>query len=110
MKISFVGLGSMGLPMARNLVAGGFTVLGFDTRPAAVEEFDSVDDAWVMLLVAWPAAPTPTSTAQDAARIPARWPRVVFFARCAARCLALACRRASALILDMIDRLSHLRS
>ncbi len=34
--IGFVGLGSMGLPMAKHLVAKGFEVRGFDVRPAAV--------------------------------------------------------------------------
>ena len=34
--IGFVGLGSMGLPMAKHLVAKGYTVRGFDVRPAAV--------------------------------------------------------------------------
>ncbi len=35
--VGFIGLGSMGLPMAKNLVARGFTVRGFDMRRAAVE-------------------------------------------------------------------------
>ncbi|HJS87935.1 MAG TPA: NAD(P)-dependent oxidoreductase, partial [Acetobacteraceae bacterium] len=35
--IGFIGLGAMGLPMARNLVARGFTVAGFDVRAAAME-------------------------------------------------------------------------
>jgi len=35
--IGFVGLGAMGLPMARNLVARGHDVRGFDMRPAAIE-------------------------------------------------------------------------
>ena len=35
--IGFVGLGAMGWPMARNLVAGGFTVRGYDMRAAALE-------------------------------------------------------------------------
>jgi 3-hydroxyisobutyrate dehydrogenase len=35
--IGFVGLGSMGLPMARNLVARGFQVRGFDVRRAAMD-------------------------------------------------------------------------
>ncbi|HKG76122.1 MAG TPA: NAD(P)-dependent oxidoreductase [Beijerinckiaceae bacterium] len=35
--VGFIGLGSMGLPMAKNLLARGFTVRGFDMRPAAVE-------------------------------------------------------------------------
>lgn len=34
--IGFVGLGSMGLPMAGNLVKGGFRVRGFDRRTEAV--------------------------------------------------------------------------
>ncbi len=33
--IGFIGLGAMGLPMAQNLVARGFSVRGFDLRPAA---------------------------------------------------------------------------
>lgn len=39
MKISFIGLGSMGTPMARNLLAAGFAVSGFDTNPRALESF-----------------------------------------------------------------------
>ena len=35
--VGFVGLGSMGLPMATNLAARGFTVRGFDIRPAAMD-------------------------------------------------------------------------
>jgi L-threonate 2-dehydrogenase len=37
-RIAFIGLGSMGLPMARNLAAKGFAVAGFDLRPAAGQE------------------------------------------------------------------------
>ena len=37
-RIGFVGLGAMGAPMARNLLAKGFAVRGFDTRAAADEE------------------------------------------------------------------------
>ncbi|GGF42214.1 oxidoreductase [Aliidongia dinghuensis] len=33
--IGFVGLGAMGLPMAKNLVARGFAVRGYDIRPEA---------------------------------------------------------------------------
>ncbi|MFO1155067.1 MAG: NAD(P)-dependent oxidoreductase [Rhodospirillales bacterium] len=36
-SVGFVGLGSMGLPMAKNLVARGFDVRGFDMRSAAIE-------------------------------------------------------------------------
>ena len=35
--IAFIGLGSMGLPMAKNLLARSFAVRGFDTRSAATE-------------------------------------------------------------------------
>ena len=33
MKIGFIGLGNMGLPMAKNLTKAGYDVLGFDVRP-----------------------------------------------------------------------------
>ncbi|GJE40921.1 NAD(P)-dependent oxidoreductase [Methylobacterium soli] len=32
-RVAFVGLGAMGLPMARHLVAAGFPVRGYDLRP-----------------------------------------------------------------------------
>jgi 3-hydroxyisobutyrate dehydrogenase len=35
--VGFIGLGAMGLPMARNLAARGFSVRGFDTRREAVD-------------------------------------------------------------------------
>lgn len=35
-KIGFVGLGTMGGPMARNILRGGHAVRGFDMNPAAV--------------------------------------------------------------------------
>jgi L-threonate 2-dehydrogenase len=34
--VGFIGLGSMGLPMAKNLVARGFAVRGYDVRPASI--------------------------------------------------------------------------
>jgi 4-hydroxybutyrate dehydrogenase/sulfolactaldehyde 3-reductase len=36
-RIAFIGLGTMGLPMAENLVAAGFRVTGFDLSPRACE-------------------------------------------------------------------------
>ena len=42
MKIAFVGLGSMGALMARNLVRAGFSVVGYDKSPKALAEFESV--------------------------------------------------------------------
>ena len=36
-SVGFIGLGSMGLPMAKNLVARGFDVRGFDMRRTAVD-------------------------------------------------------------------------
>jgi 3-hydroxyisobutyrate dehydrogenase len=35
-RVAFLGLGHMGLPMARNLAAAGHDVVGFDVFPAAV--------------------------------------------------------------------------
>ncbi|MGH7717151.1 MAG: NAD(P)-binding domain-containing protein, partial [Vulcanimicrobiaceae bacterium] len=34
--IAFVGLGTMGGPMARNLIRAGYTVRAYDTNPQAV--------------------------------------------------------------------------
>ncbi|MBS1673786.1 MAG: 3-hydroxyisobutyrate dehydrogenase [Actinobacteria bacterium] len=36
-RIAFLGLGHMGLPMAKNLMAAGHEVVGFDVMPAAVD-------------------------------------------------------------------------
>ena len=36
-KIAFVGLGTMGLPMARNLINGGYDVAGFDLSEEALD-------------------------------------------------------------------------
>ena len=35
-KIGFIGLGNMGLPMARNLLAAGHAVTGFDLNAEAL--------------------------------------------------------------------------
>jgi 2-hydroxy-3-oxopropionate reductase len=37
--IAFIGLGTMGAPMARNLLAAGFDVVGFNRSPARTEAF-----------------------------------------------------------------------
>lgn len=37
MKVAFLGLGHMGLPMAKNLTNAGHDVVGFDVFPAAVD-------------------------------------------------------------------------
>ena len=37
-RIGFVGLGHMGLPMAKNLVKAGHTVIGFDLQQAPLDE------------------------------------------------------------------------
>lgn len=36
-KIGFIGIGKMGTPMARHLRRGDYTVIGFDSDPAALE-------------------------------------------------------------------------
>ena len=41
MRIGFIGLGNMGLPMARNLVRAGFGVKGFDLSEAALQAIES---------------------------------------------------------------------
>ncbi|MGF1445555.1 MAG: 3-hydroxyisobutyrate dehydrogenase [Pikeienuella sp.] len=39
-RIGFIGLGNMGLPMARNLLAAGHEVTGFDLAPEALEALE----------------------------------------------------------------------
>ncbi|ASC64438.1 gamma-hydroxybutyrate dehydrogenase [Achromobacter denitrificans] len=39
-SIAFIGLGAMGLPMARNLVKGGFAVTGFDLDANALDSLE----------------------------------------------------------------------
>jgi 3-hydroxyisobutyrate dehydrogenase len=41
MRIAFLGLGHMGLPMARSLAAAGHEVVGFDVFPAAMDAASS---------------------------------------------------------------------
>lgn len=41
MKIAFIGLGNMGLPMAKNLVKAGFQVTGFDLSGAALQALEA---------------------------------------------------------------------
>ncbi|MFQ6548266.1 3-hydroxyisobutyrate dehydrogenase [Aestuariibius sp. 2305UL40-4] len=47
MRIGFIGLGNMGAPMARNLIAAGHDVMGYDTvaRPEDIPLADSAADA-----------------------------------------------------------------
>jgi 3-hydroxyisobutyrate dehydrogenase len=44
-RIGFIGVGTMGLPMAANLVKKGFTVTAFDVNPAAVKAATAVGAA-----------------------------------------------------------------
>ena len=39
MKVGFVGLGNMGLPMAKNLYSAGYEVRGFDLKSNIKAEF-----------------------------------------------------------------------
>ena len=36
--VGFIGLGNMGLGMAKNLLKAGFPVVGFDIRPEALKQ------------------------------------------------------------------------
>ena len=40
-RVGFIGLGEMGLPMARNLIKAGFEVAGYDVRPERGRELAS---------------------------------------------------------------------
>ena len=45
MKVGFIGLGNMGLPMAEGLVAAGFEVAGFDVAPISSDVVRLTDTA-----------------------------------------------------------------
>ena len=57
-RIGFVGLGNMGMPMARHLVAAGYDVIGFDASPAVMR---TIADSGELT-----AAPALTSVGEDA--------------------------------------------
>ena len=62
--VGFIGLGAMGLPMAKNLAAHGFTVRGFDMRTTAVDALAQGSGA--VFEEGWQAAAsTVTSTASS---------------------------------------------
>ena len=42
MKIGFIGLGAMGMPMAENLIKKQYSVTGFDVRPESVSTFEAL--------------------------------------------------------------------
>ena len=39
MKVAFIGLGNMGLPMALNLLKAGYSVTGFDLVQSQIDAF-----------------------------------------------------------------------
>lgn len=41
-QVGFIGLGNMGIPMTKRLVAAGYHVRGFDTSPAAIANFKAI--------------------------------------------------------------------
>ena len=41
-NIAFIGLGNMGLPMAKNLIENGHSVKGFDLVPSLVEKLCNI--------------------------------------------------------------------
>lgn len=49
MKIGFIGLGTMGLPMARRLLHKGHDLLGWDVNQASRDDFDKAADSIMQL-------------------------------------------------------------
>jgi 3-hydroxyisobutyrate dehydrogenase len=74
-RVAFIGLGTMGLPMARNLVAAGHAVVGFDLDPSRVEQLGagvaaSAAEAAAQADVVIASLPTPQAVEAVAAEIP----------------------------------------
>ncbi len=73
-RVAFIGLGTMGLPMARHLVDSGHDVVGLDLDPAraktlGVETADSVDAAVAGAAFAFTSLPDPAAVALVAREI-----------------------------------------
>jgi 3-hydroxyisobutyrate dehydrogenase len=60
-RVGFVGLGNMGMPMARQLVAAGYQVTGFDASPAVMRSLTGIDGI--------AAAPALTAVGDDSAAV-----------------------------------------
>jgi 3-hydroxyisobutyrate dehydrogenase len=67
-RIAFYGLGTMGLPMARNLVAAGHEVVGHDLDPERVEAFGGA--AGVVCEVAIASLPSAEAVERVVGRLP----------------------------------------
>lgn len=104
MKVGFVGLGSMGLPMARRLVAAGHDVAGYDLKDAALAALaadggrramsaaDAAQDAEALVLMVVNAAQAEAVLA-DALSATAPGALVLLMATCAPQAVeALAAR------------------
>src|SRR2546426_12524915 len=57
MKISFIGLGNMGLPMARNLLQAGYTLTVYNRTRARADQLQQLDPV---------VADSPAAAARDA--------------------------------------------
>jgi 3-hydroxyisobutyrate dehydrogenase len=65
MKIGFIGLGNMGLPMAFNLLKAGHEVIGFDLVKSQLDAFAAAGGA---------VAPNANAIAKDAELLITMWP------------------------------------
>lgn len=114
--IGFIGLGSMGLPMAKNLVAKGFAVRGYDVRPQPGEELaqaggaaagssvEAADGADALVLMVVSAAQAETVLfAENALGALAPKATVILMATCAPRAVEAIAERVAASGRDFID-------
>lgn len=114
--VGFIGLGSMGLPMAKNLVAKGFAVRGYDVRPQPGEELaqaggaaagSSVEatkgaDALILMVVSAAQAEA-VLFAENALGALAPKATVILMATCAPRAVEAIAERVVASGRDFID-------
>jgi putative dehydrogenase len=115
-RIGFVGLGAMGLPMAKNLAAGQFRVRGFDMRAEAVAALeaggatgagsaaDAARDAEVLVLMVVNASQA-ESVLFDAAALAATAPGaiVILMATCPPTAVETLARRVEAAGRRLVD-------
>ncbi len=69
-RIAVHGLGTMGLPIARNLVAAGHEVVGHDLDPARVRELEGAADPGAPVEVALASLPSAAAVESVALGLP----------------------------------------
>ena len=115
MRVGFVGLGAMGLPMARRLIGAGHAVAGYDLKAEALDALaesggrraqsveDAGRDAGALVLMVVNAAQAEAVLADDVLRATAPGALVLLMSTCAPAAVAALAARVEAAGRRLID-------